>query len=92
MSKLERIPVAGGNETLVAVFSATGGKCAENIVCLPALALYGFYSQKMKKIFDNRHLRAKLVGHCVSACLVGVIHFMPECRGVNIKRNGNGVG
>ena len=89
--QLEAVPVAGGDDALIPGVLTGAGQGAQNVVGLPALALYQGVSQIPEQLLEGGHLLGQLRGHPLAVGLIAGIHFMPEGGGFQVKGNGHAV-
>ena len=75
------------------VFSvAHGGNCTEHIVRLPALAFDDRKAHGGGDLFCPWQLDRQILGHWLSRRLIAVVHFVAECRCLQIEGAGKIVG
>ena len=91
-NKLKAVAVSGGDDALVAAFFAGGGKGAENIVRLIALAGNEPVAQQPQQLLEYRHLAGQLGRHALSGRLVALIRPVAEGGRLQIEGDGDRVG
>jgi len=87
--KLQAVAVACGDDALVAARFACGGKRAQNIVCLKALARHHAVAKARQKLLQNGKLAGQLLRHALALGLVAVVHFVAEGGGLQVEGDGH---
>ena len=89
--ELQRVPVAGTEEHLVACLLPPSGQTAQQIVRLVALHFQNGIAQQPQQLLDQRHLPAQLLGHPLAGPLVRLVHPVTKGGGVQVEGKGDGI-
>ena len=90
--ELQRVPVAGGQHTLVAPRFARGAERTQNVVGLVPFAGDHLVTQIGQQLFQNGHLISQFLGHALALGFVAVVQFVAEGGGFQVESDGHLVG
>ena len=85
VNELQRIPVAGDDDTVPVLLTAFFANSADNVICLPPLGGVDGNVHGGKHLLHKGHLLGQFLRHTVAIGLIALVAFMPEGGAMEIE-------
>ena len=90
IDQLQRVPVAGDNDTLPALLGTNLCRSTDHVIRFPALTFVDRNVHCPQNVLHNRHLLRQLLWHSVAVGLVAFILQMAEGGAMEVEGHGDG--